>query len=235
MSTYIIPDTHGCLITLRHLLEEEIGVSKDDTLYFLGDYIDRGLYSAQLVEYLINLKDNGYRLNCLRGNHEQLLLDAMKGIANFNIWMHNDGNATLKSYKEMLSIFFTFPNDLPDRHLLFFSKLPYHFEIGSKYLLVHGGFNYTIKNPFKDKEAMLWNRSQKYPKDFMPEKVIIHGHTTELLSTIESIVNNPESRLIPLDAGCVYGDIYKGLGYLVALELDTFKLFRVKKMESHGD
>jgi serine/threonine protein phosphatase 1 len=232
MSSYIIPDIHGCLITLRKLIEDVIGVGKDDKLYFLGDYIDRGPYSAQLVDYLLDLMNKGYNLNCLRGNHEQMLLDAFSNMSNFNIWMYNTGNVTIKSYKDLLGYSFLFPVDLPINHFHFYSGLSHYIEIGSRYILVHAGFNFRSEKPMQDYEAMLWSRSYNIPKDFLPGKIIIHGHTPKPINTIKAIINDPESHIIPLDAGCVFGEISEGLGYLVALELEKNKLFSVKKLEN---
>ncbi len=231
MSTYIIADTHGCLLTLRNLLEDKIGIGKEDRLFFLGDYIDRGSFSAQLIEYIINLRESGFFIRGIRGNHEQMLLDARFTIPSYDIWMHNDGRATLESYREMLSVFFKFPIDLPDRHLAFFERLPYYIELDDKYLLVHGGINFKAKDPMSDIDSMLWSRPQPIPESFMPGKVLIYGHTTTPLEEIERTINNEKSRMIPLDAGCVYGGRLKGLGYLVALKLEDMSLFSVKKCE----
>lgn len=232
MATYVIADTHGCINTLKSLLEEQIGISKDDNIYFLGDYIDRGQCSAQLVEYLINLQADGYKLFPLRGNHEHMIIDSMFSTSAYKLWMINSGVLTLESYKELLGVFFTFPQDLPDKHLLFYTKLPYYYEISEKFILIHGGLNYKHKNPLSDTEAMLWGRPSPVPSGFMPGKIIIHGHTPTHIETIKSIVENPIQRLIPLDAGCVYAGKYLGIGYLVALKLDDFTLHYVKNIDT---
>jgi serine/threonine protein phosphatase 1 len=233
LGTYIIPDTHGCLITLKCLLEEKIGISKDDHIYFLGDYIDRGLFSAQLVDYIINLKESGYHIHTIRGNHEQMLLDAIGNSSALNDWILNTGNLTLNSYKDFIGDSFLFPQGIPQKHLNFYNELPYYLLV-DKYILVHGALNYKLSNPFSDKLTMLWNRSEAVPYDFMPDKVIIHGHTPVPLEYIKRTVSNSNSRLISLDGGCVYhGKIY-GAGYLVALELESMKLFWVEKMEGRS-
>ena len=230
MSTYVIPDTHGCLITLMCLLEEKIGISHNDTLYFLGDYIDRGLYSAQLVEYLINLIEKGYKVNTIMGNHEQMLLDSINNVSDFKDWILNTGNLTLNSYKELFGESFSFPSGIPEKHFNFFNQMPY-FLVVDKYILVHGALNYRLSNPFSDKLTLLWGRAESVPSDFMPGSVIIHGHTPVPLEYIRSTISNPSSRLISLDGGCVYHGKISGAGYLVALELETMKLFWVEKME----
>jgi len=73
---YVIADIHGCYKTLRYLVEEMISPSKSDYLFFLGDYIDRGPNSSGVIDYVIDLIDNGYKVFPLRGNHEENLLKA---------------------------------------------------------------------------------------------------------------------------------------------------------------
>ena len=59
MRTWVIPDVHGCLLTLRMLVEDLIGLRKDDSLIFLGDVIDRGPSSKGVIDYIIKLKEDG--------------------------------------------------------------------------------------------------------------------------------------------------------------------------------
>ncbi|MFO8020890.1 MAG: metallophosphoesterase family protein [Perlabentimonas sp.] len=230
MSTYIIPDTHGCLVTLKYLLEDKLAVTQSDKLYFLGDFIDRGPLSAQLIDYLLSLKDKGFSINPIKGNHEQMLLNSMESKIDYKNWILNTGYLTIKSYRSILGDVFEFPVDVPDRHMYFYKNLPYYIEVGD-YLLVHGGINYYAKEPLSDTKAMLWNRPESVPSDFMPGTTIIHGHTPTPLNEIKEAIQNPDNRLIPLDAGCVYAGTFDGIGYLVALELENMELHWVEKMD----
>src|SRR5438876_897645 len=96
---FVISDIHGCLKTFRYLLEDIIHYTKSDTLYLLGDYIDRGPDSKGVIDYILSLKERGYRIYPLKGNHEQLLLDAYEE-APFaeKAWLRNGGENTLKSF-----------------------------------------------------------------------------------------------------------------------------------------
>ena len=67
---WVIPDIHGYLNTLKSLIENRISLTKEDTLYFLGDYIDRGPNSKGVIDYIMSLQDQDYDIHCLRGNHE---------------------------------------------------------------------------------------------------------------------------------------------------------------------
>lgn len=230
MAKYVIADTHGCLITLKYLLEEKLTISKADSIFFLGDYIDRGLQSAQLIDYLINLINQGYKISCIRGNHEQMLLDAVERRSAYRDWMLNTGNLTLNSYIDLLGESFSFPNGIPQAHIDFFSEMPYYLEVDN-FILVHGAINYHVSDPFKDTDYLLWSRSQAVPNDFMPGKTIVHGHTPVPLEYIKKCVSESNNRLISLDGGCVYHGRIAGGGYLVALQLDTMNLYWVENME----
>lgn len=224
MSTYIIPDIHGCVKTLRSLVEFRLNIEVSDSIYFLGDYIDRGSDSAGVVDYIIGLKESGIDVNCLMGNHEQMLINSVLGKADLNLWMINSGMGTLKSYgiksKYRLNIF----KSIPPPHLEFYKSLKHYFIIKDKYILVHGGINYNVENPFTDTESMLWNRPSPVPEHFMPGYIIIHGHTPTPIDTIINDIKLGNGRIFTLDAGCVYKGYYPGTGYLTALNLEKWKL-----------
>ncbi len=71
---WVIPDIHGYSGTLQALIEEQIKPSRNDTIYFLGDYIDRGPDSKGVIDYIIDLKEDDYNIRTLRGNHEDYLV-----------------------------------------------------------------------------------------------------------------------------------------------------------------
>ena len=103
---WVIPDVHGCIKTLRYLLEDRIDLQKDDTVFFLGDYIDRGPDSKGLIDYLMNLQNSGYNIRCIRGNHEDYCIrawedDQKKILFHSAIekdWRRNGGTKTLESF-----------------------------------------------------------------------------------------------------------------------------------------
>ncbi|MEW5844897.1 MAG: metallophosphoesterase family protein [Bacteroidota bacterium] len=225
MRTFVIPDIHGCSKTLRYLLEVKLSISQADRLYFLGDYIDRGPDSAGVVEYLINLIDDGYSITGLKGNHEQMMLECINGDYEMSLWLMNSGFATMHQYQSLTTAIETEYGFLPQRHLDFFSSLKTYVIVDNRYILVHGGINYELPNPFSDEYAMLWNRPSEVPDDFMPNYTIIHGHTPRALKRIVEEIKEPNRRLFDLDAGCVYKGLYiPGTGYLTALQLENWSL-----------
>lgn len=94
-----IGDIHGCLHTLKELLKSVDYSSQTDTLVFVGDYIDRGANSCETVAFLRKLQQQVGKDNCicLRGNHEQMAIDAFTSGDN-SLWFYNGGYSTVCSY-----------------------------------------------------------------------------------------------------------------------------------------
>ncbi|MGB9615341.1 MAG: metallophosphoesterase family protein, partial [Fervidobacterium sp.] len=114
---WAISDLHGCLRPLEKLISE-ISPTQDDTLIFLGDYIDRGPDSKGVVDFLIGLSKI---TNCvfLRGNHEQMLLDVLDD-GDLYMWTINGAHATWRSYGSLQQLL------LNDLHIEFFKNTKYY-------------------------------------------------------------------------------------------------------------
>ena len=95
--TFVIGDIHGCSDLLAELLEKIKPLAKDDTVIFIGDYIDRGPDSRGVIDIVLQLRAEHSRVITLMGNHELMLLGAIKGYGR-NEFLNMGGEATLKSY-----------------------------------------------------------------------------------------------------------------------------------------
>lgn len=130
----VIGDIHGGLRAL-HQIMERANVTKDDTLIFLGDYVDGWSESPQVINYLIDL---GKNQNCifLRGNHDELLLDWLEGnTKNFDekMWYKHGGEATVLAYSNI--------SDATKKlHIDFLTGLDNYFLDDQNRLFVHAGF-----------------------------------------------------------------------------------------------
>ena len=91
---FAIGDIHGCFDTLEELVNNKIQLKKSDKLILLGDYIDRGDKSKEVVEYIIDLQKKGFNILPLMGNHEAMLLDAYDNEKNTLKWIQNGGSET---------------------------------------------------------------------------------------------------------------------------------------------
>ncbi len=219
--TFIIGDIHGCIASFKHLLYKVLDFSNVDRLILLGDYIDRGSNSRAVINEIIHLRNRGYSIITLLGNHEQMLLSASKFPENFALWKRNGGEKTCQSF--MVDDI----AELPAYYLSFFESLQYYHELDD-FIVVHGGLNFEIENPLDDTESMIWMRNTSVDFDKTKGKRLIVGHTP---TTLDDIRDSLESDIIKLDGGCVYHKTRKGLGYLVALELENMQLHYVENMD----
>jgi len=207
---FAISDIHGCLASFKSLLKK-INYSKSDTLYLLGDYIDRGPESKGVIDYIWQLQAEGYQVYCLLGNHEQLLLDSVAKPSPF-----------YKGRPEVLANFEVTHNQfIPKKYIQWMKNLKYYIELDD-YILVHAGLNFEKKDPLSDLDSMIWIRYwyDAINTDWLDNRIIIHGHTpTKQLDIKRSLKELAEISAINIDAGCVFQSF--GLGHLCVLNLDT--------------
>lgn len=213
---FAIGDIHGCFVPLSILLTEKIRLSKEDKVILLGDYIDRGPQSKQVVDLIIGLMNNGYDLVPLMGNHEAMLINACCDSRFFTLWKMNGALNTLKSFGVSV------PENLSSLYLDFFRSLKYYISI-EDHLFVHAGFNDDLDNPFEDVDYMLWTRKESYFHPILEGKTIVHGHTPITLDMCKQIAGK-HSPVINIDTGCVYRSI-AGQGCLTAYEVFSGDLF----------
>ncbi|MGE5406503.1 MAG: metallophosphoesterase family protein, partial [Methanosarcina sp.] len=201
---------------LRDIIENSLKATPGDRIIFLGDYIDRGSHSKEVIDYIISLKEKHFDIITLKGNHEAMLLDALE-TGDSTLWFWNGGYETVKSFNIDLIY------DLDKKYVSFFNNLAWYHEEG-KYLFVHAGFNDTLKDPFSDRMSMIWIRKEDYKNPVLAGRVIIHGHTP---ITVEECRRNllSSKKVINIDTGCVYKEA--GMRKLTAIELNSGKLFSV--------
>lgn len=213
-----IGDIHGCFDPFIELIEHKIRLRKSDRLVLLGDYVDRGYKSKEVIDYIIDLQEKGYDIVPLMGNHESMMLDAAESEQSVSGWFMNGG------YETILSFGIGSLKELNIKYLQFLRNLPFYFTCDN-FIFVHAGFNDEITDPFEDKVQMIWSRREAYSHPFFNGKIIVHGHTPVTYSQCrETILSN--NNVINIDTGCVY-DEWVGYGHLTAIELFTRELFTV--------
>ncbi len=227
----VIGDIHGCFQTLKNLFEKEIVITKEDDIYLLGDYIDRGPGSRQVIEYLIQLKWQGFRIFPLMGNHEDMLVQAILDENALQAWHNNGAEETLKSFGVSESMLFDYEalSLIPERYIHFMANLPLFYDL-DHFILVHAGLNFRRPDVFGDREAMLWIRDLCYQGDKIGQKTLIHGHTPMPFISIQNTLRKKNEKLINLDAGCVYKDL-PGYGKLLGMDLDSRELYVVENSD----
>jgi serine/threonine protein phosphatase 1 len=224
MRQFAISDIHGCAATFKALLRQ-IDLRKEDELYLLGDFIDRGPDSKGVIDYIWALQESGHQVFCLRGNHEELLINASVDMHQKLIWSANGGIQTLESFGV------SHQKNIPQPYIYWMNQLPHFFEV-NEYLLVHAGFNFGLKDPLQDKETMLWIRNW-YPtlkREWLKDRIIIHGHTPLPKAEIEHMHRQlNDFPVLDIDSGCTF--VERNYGWLCALELGTRALYFEKNCD----
>jgi serine/threonine protein phosphatase 1 len=230
MRTWVIPDVHGCLLTLHTLVEDLIGIQEDDSLIFLGDVIDRGPASKGVIDYIMKLGKSGINTTVIKGNHEEYMAKVfreeqsksgfrkMLGLksGDYKDWMLYGGESTLQSFNA-----FTV-RAIPEMYIEWIESLEYYVK-WKKFLIVHAGFNFEVDDIFSDTQAMMWTREYKIDPEKLGDRKIIHGHVPVTLDFIHQSVISNSFQFIDLDNG-VYLTDKPGFGNLLALELNTMEL-----------
>lgn len=201
-----IGDIHGCRKSLETLLTK-LQVYTDRTFVFVGDYIDRGPDSKGVVDLLLEFKENVNAI-FLRGNHEQMLLDAIDHNDRM-LWITNGGKSTLASYGASLHKL-----NLPEEHLRFYRDTKLFYDT-DQFFFVHAGLmpHKTIAESVRNEnevQEMLWERSHLNALETKWEKTVVFGHTPR---------PHPiqKEKMLGIDTGCVYDKL--GYGKLTAVLL----------------
>lgn len=174
--TYAIADLHG-----RHdLLVEAINLVEKHSpdggkVVFMGDYVDRGPTSRQVVETLMEgPRSSGWEWVCLQGNHEEIMIAGCLG--NYNWWIPNGGGATLLSYGGKLGgLASEAAAMVPPAHLAWMCSLPLYHEDDHR-VFVHAGVDETLELAETPGRVLQWHRYEcHYPHGYRG-KHVVHGH-----------------------------------------------------------
>ncbi len=192
VTIYAVGDVHGrddllaqALAAIREDAQESEG---HGVVVFLGDYVDRGPGSRQVVDLLIEAsRDEGLEWRFLRGNHDQSLLDFLYQPVTGMAWSDFGGRETLESYGVVSpppwadrpaweTAAAAFAAALPPEHLKFFQALELTVELGD-YFFVHAGVRPGVPLAAQSERDLLWIR-EPFLSDPAPlPKVVVHGHT----------------------------------------------------------
>jgi serine/threonine protein phosphatase 1 len=241
--TFVVGDVHGELSHLMTLLTRLPGLDAEDTLVFLGDYVDRGPDSRGVVQLLMGLDEQTpAKLVFLRGNHEDGWLRAMSsGWPEFVLPEPNGCWASVRSYRGR-----PLPEVLPEREDLealfsgsFFPEAVakwmgelLHFYEDEHAIYVHAGLpdkegRFLHPSEVPDKIVLLWLRSSTFFREYKGKRVIC-GHTATEDLPVELSTYTPEDPadlwfrgdVVAIDTRCG-----KEGGFLTAIELPALKVY----------
>lgn len=200
---YAVGDVHGrhdLLIKLFAQIEADAREAPEQQceLIFLGDYIDRGLYVRQTLDWLIEFpqraESKNFRLTCLRGNHEELLLKFLKDPDSGQVWLENGAYETLLSFGLKLSSPRPKPetfkhlseqlhSKLEGKYLKFLSERGLARTVGD-YFFCHAGIDPDRPIKSQQSQSLLWIRDRFLQSDKKFEKIIVHGHSISALPDV---------------------------------------------------
>ena len=228
IATYVISDIHGQYDMFMELLDK-IKLKDSDTLYILGDVLDRGPHPIKTIKKLMEMPN----VICLVGNHELMALECldflMKEITdktmeeldeemldNLETWLYNGSRPTIEEYEQLSA-------EDKQEMIDFIKEFLVYEEVsvkGKDYLLVHAGLgNYSPDKDMEDYslDDLVWERPD-YDVQYFPDKYVITGHTP-----IQTIEDNPRpgyifrrNNHIAIDCGACFPG-----GRLAAICLDT--------------
>ncbi|MGD9810029.1 MAG: metallophosphoesterase family protein [Sphingobium sp.] len=192
---YAIGDVHGCfdlLVRLLQLIElDQINRPPAEThLVMLGDYVDRGPFSRDVCELLYAMRDSDY-FHCLRGNHEQAMLDVLDGSPTaLRFWLQYGGEETLRSWNidpELVEhacadpdraayLVSVFRDAVPDWLTDWLARLPSHIQFDD-YLFVHAGVRPKVALDEQSIDDLLWIREPFLSSRARHPWRVVHGHS----------------------------------------------------------
>jgi len=190
---YAIGDIHGRADLLQKLIATitadgrtaAAGLRK--VVIFLGDYIDRGDQSREVVDLLIHQPLPGFDTLFLKGNHEAEMMSFLAQPDPMHGWLQHGGQSTVFSYRvrvanrisakeKMIDLRDGLLQTIPVEHQRFFADLRYSFELGD-YYFVHAGVRPGVPLDQQDPMDLLWIRDPFLSSPLYHGRLIVHGHT----------------------------------------------------------
>lgn len=220
---YVIGDIHGCVEEPEILityLEENENITENDLIVFLGDYIDRGKTTRQVIDLMLEVKSRFPATRFLKGNHEDMLLDFLGFSGNLGeSFLYNGGVETLQSYG--ISVFAPpqeIVNTLPPEHFKFFCELESILYIpDDKFVCVHAGLHPLRDLNSQTDDEVLWIRQEFLRNIHAFPFTVIFGHTPHK----DVFFHMPYK--IGIDTGLVFGN------KLSCYEITTGTIFQIAR------
>jgi serine/threonine protein phosphatase 1 len=193
MRVYAIGDIHGradLLAAMHDGIRADLAQNRPEgqaVLVYIGDYIDRGMQSRQVIDHILSNPVPGLARVYLRGNHDDSALQFLRDAQFGPIWFGYGGDATLLSYGVRMTagkigadrfedMRQQFEAALPPEHLEFLSSLQSMYECGD-YLFVHAGVRPGVAFPDQKPEDLMWIRDEFLDSKQDHGKINVHGHT----------------------------------------------------------
>lgn len=210
MRTFAIGDIHGHVRALQALLEST-PIREGDRIVFLGDYVDKGPDVSGTLEYLMALRSSSESI-FLRGNHDQMMIDARFDRNKQAIWECLGGDEGLTGYgdgpmREQL-------RRVPTTHWDFLEKRCVNFFETPEVIFVHGGLRPNIEPRYEDTERLQW-MTLSVAEAHQSGRLVVCGHSAQRSGSVADL-----GHTICIDTGIAKG------GWLTCMAIDTFEFWQ---------
>jgi serine/threonine protein phosphatase 1 len=218
---FAIGDIHGCIDEVERLLDA-LRLTANDTVCFLGDYVDRGPSARAVIARLIRLRDEGPHCIFLKGNHEDMFLGFLGHEGRYgDAFLGNGGGATLASYGLEDLSGPEVAERLPPDHREFLLALRSQSQLGAHFLCVHAGLRPTRPLDDQSDEDRLWIRDEFINAPHPFPYTVLYGHTPR------REVGWDLPFKVGLDTGLVYGN------RLSCLDVASQELWQIERGAAH--
>ena len=209
--TIAIGDIHGCYLALDTILDA-ISPTMTDTIIILGDFIDKGRQTKEVIDRLISLSTN-CKLIHLIGNHEEVLLNTLKDETSLNYWMQCGGVSMINSYRFGGTL-----SDIPEDHIAFIQSGWEYYESDS-HIFAHACPDPDIPIEQNEAYSLRWQLLEgDHVRPHCSGKQVIVGHTEQI-----------DGEVLDYDfIKCIDTACWR-YGWLTALEVNTGQLWQAQR------
>ena len=171
--TYVIGDIHGLDDLLSAALAEITARARGQAgvIIALGDYVDKGPQSRQVIERLLPGIGGGWNFVALKGNHDAMMVEGLRNPSKLTRWLEKGGDAALASYGGD-------PAAVPQAHIAWLDQLPLT-HVDAHRLYVHAGVEPGVPLDRQSETTLLWKRYPKGQPDGFGELHVVHGHDND--------------------------------------------------------
>jgi serine/threonine protein phosphatase 1 len=169
--TYVIPDIHGRDDLLCEGLAEITARDSAGLIVTIGDYVDKGPDSKQVIDRMLPGVAEGWNLIALKGNHDAMMVEALRDPSKMASWIEKGGDAALASYGGD-------PAAVPQTHIAWLDQLRLIY-LDAHRLYVHAGVDPGIPLDRQSEATLLWKRYPKGFPDGYGKLHVVHGHDND--------------------------------------------------------
>jgi serine/threonine protein phosphatase 1 len=170
--TYVIPDLHGRFDLLREMLAkiEAHAAGNAGTIVVLGDYVNKGPDSRLVVERMRAGLFDSWPFFPLKGNHDAMMVEALRDASKMHGWIEKGGDATIKSWGGD-------PSAIPQAAVAWLDRLPLMYSDGHR-IYVHAGLDRALALEAQPEHTLLWKRHPKGDSAGFGGRHVVHGHNS---------------------------------------------------------